>query len=68
MNSSLKTSIAALARHLVTTFGGVLVTAGTIGQEDLQTLAGAAAVIVGIIWSIVEKRNRTTPGPGFDAP
>lgn len=48
--------IGGFVRHLVTTFGGVLVTMGYTDDSGLTTLAGAAAVIAGIIWSVVQKR------------
>lgn len=48
-----------LARHLITTLGGGLVVNGYATSSELDLLAGGAAVVVGIAWSIVEKRLRS---------
>ena len=47
-----------LVRHAITTAGGGLVTVGYISESDLGLLAGAGAVVVGLILSYVEKRMR----------
>ena len=50
-------AIKGVVRHVITTMGGVLVSSGMISGSDLEMLAGAASVVVGIIWSIVSKRT-----------
>ncbi len=54
----MKDAVLGIVRHIITTSGGALVTTGYVTQNDLTIIAGAGSVIVGIIWSIVEKRLR----------
>ena len=57
MNSvSISDYIGGIVRAAVTAGGGSLVTAGMISGEQLTALAGAAAVVVGVIWSVVQKK------------
>lgn len=49
-------TIQGIVRHAITTFGGFLITSGYTNASGLEALAGGAAVVVGIIWSIVSKR------------
>lgn len=49
------------ARHLLTTAGGVLATSGYLSATDAEMLAGALATIIGIVWSIWDKRSRSAP-------
>ncbi len=44
------------ARHLITTAGGALVANGTLTGSDLELVAGAGAVLVGLAWSILQKK------------
>jgi len=50
--------ILGLIRHLATFGGGLLVTKGVTDAGTVETAAGALVTIVGIIWSVIEKRNR----------
>jgi hypothetical protein len=52
----MKDIILGLIRHTVTTMGGVLVTSGYVDESGVQTLAGAAAVIVGAGLSVLDKK------------
>lgn len=52
----MKDIILGLVRHGVTTMGGVLVTAGYVDESGIQTLAGAAAVLVGAGLSVIDKK------------
>jgi hypothetical protein len=45
-------------RHLLTTFGGGLLTAGYLVQGDVETLSGAVAIIIGLGWSLYEKKSK----------
>lgn len=54
----MKDALMGIARHAVTSVGGALVTAGYVDESGLTVLAGAAAVLVGIVFSIVEKKLR----------
>lgn len=56
-NGSLGEMIGGLVRHLVTTFGGVLVTGGYMSSSDLTTLGGAAAILIGVGWSLFVKKK-----------
>ena len=58
MNSD---SILGIIRHVLTTLGGALVANGTIDNTQLQTGAGAVAVIIGIGWSVWAKRKEAKP-------
>lgn len=51
--------IASVVRHALTTVGGGLIVNGTMGSSDLEAIIGAATTIVGVIWSVIEKRNRS---------
>ena len=55
-STTIKGMVMGGVRHLVTTFGGVLVTAGYVDSNGLVALAGGAAVLAGIIDAIVEKK------------
>ena len=54
-----KESLMGLVRHLATTAGGYFMAQGYVQEGQVEMLAGAAAVIVGIIWSIWQKRKGT---------
>lgn len=47
--------VAGLARHLLTSFGGAVVTAGYIDGSDFNTVVGAVATLFGVGWSIYQK-------------
>lgn len=49
------TTLVALAiRHGLTFFGGF----GVLAQDDITQIAGAVAAIVGVAWSVYEKRRK----------
>jgi hypothetical protein len=48
--------VAGIIRHLLTTVGGALVAAGYLTSAEWTTIAGALAVIIGVVWSIITKR------------
>ena len=55
---------AGLIRHALTALGGALVAAGYMTSEEWATIAGALAVLVGVVWSVISKRianSRTIP-------
>lgn len=45
-----------LIRHVVTTFGGVMVANGYVTDGQLEILGGAAAIIFGCAWSAIDKK------------
>lgn len=51
--------IQGLIRHGLTTLGGALVAHGYLGQSDVATAVGAVMTLVGVAWSVIEKRLRT---------
>lgn len=52
-----QTELMGLIRHVVTVFGGGLITNGYVSSEDWQMVAGAIAAVAGIAWSIYQKRG-----------
>lgn len=49
--------IIGLARHLLTTVGGILVAKGAIDETAMVTVVGSLATIIGVAWSIYTKRR-----------
>ena len=47
-----------LLRHGLTIAGGSLVTNGTLSGDDLSSAAGAISTLVGLVWSIADKRRK----------
>ena len=47
-----------LIRHALTIVGGILVTKGHLTGAQSDELAGAIVSIVGVVWSVIEKRSR----------
>jgi hypothetical protein len=50
-----KQLLASLFRHLLTASGGV----GLFSDSELETLAGAAMILIGLLWSYLEKRENS---------
>ena len=46
-----------LVRHILTAAGGYLVAQGAMDAAAAETLVGASATIVGVLWSVYEKRR-----------
>ena len=49
--------VAGVVRHVLTTAGGVFVTKGYVGASDWETVAGGIAVLIGVIWSVWQKKK-----------
>ncbi len=49
----------AMLRHLLTFGGGALVAKGYADEATVQAVSGALLTIVGAVWSLVEKNQRT---------
>lgn len=47
--------ILGIVRHLLTTFGGVLVSKGTIDAGQLEIIAGSLVALAGVVWSVLAK-------------
>lgn len=52
-SESIKTIVALLIRHALTVYGGTLL----LSPDDAQSVSGAAAVLIGVVWSILQKRQ-----------
>jgi hypothetical protein len=52
------TAIMGIARHILTLAGGYLVAKGTIDAAAMETLVGAGVSIVGVVWSVIDKKTR----------
>ena len=52
----MKDAVLGIARHLLTAGGGYLVGRGLIDAQMATELTGALATIVGIVWSVYDKR------------
>jgi tetrahydromethanopterin S-methyltransferase subunit D len=51
--------VSGIIRHVLTTAGGALVAAGYLTSDQWTTIAGALAVIIGVVWSVISKRLST---------
>lgn len=49
---------ALLARHALTALGAVFATKLDIDQPTLETVIGSLATVVGVSWSIIDKKTR----------
>lgn len=52
-------AVLGIIRHILTAAGGSLVTNGTLSDGDLQTGIGALVTVIGIAWSIWDKKKST---------
>lgn len=50
--------IEAVTRHLITKGAGVLLAHGTIKESEAEQITAAVIFLVGIAWSIFEKRAK----------
>lgn len=53
-----KPVILGILRHLLTMAGGALTAAGWLDESTVQQGIGALATLIGIAWSVAEKRGR----------
>jgi hypothetical protein len=51
-----KDTILGIIRHLATYGGGVLTSKGLASADDISTGAGALVALIGVVWSILQKR------------
>jgi len=56
MNENI-TAVMGLIRHALTTGGGYLAGAGIVAKDDVSTLVAGAMVVVGIVWSFLQKKG-----------
>lgn len=50
-------AVLGILRHALTTVGGGLVASGTLSAAQFETSIGAVMALVGIIWSVANKRK-----------
>lgn len=60
----MKETILGLVRHVLTTIGGGLVTKGTLDEEMLSQVVGAIIALIGVGWSVWQKRQARKQGAG----
>lgn len=53
-----KEAILGLIRHILTFGGGAAVAQGQIADSDLTTGVAAVMTLIGIVWSVLDKKNR----------
>lgn len=59
-----KESILGIVRHVLTFGGGAVAAKGYGDSADMEQIVGAVLTIIGVVWSIVDKRGRaSTPTP-----
>lgn len=58
MNQQLLTSF---IRHGLTAFGGGFIASGSVDSNQLELISGALATLLGVAWSIIEKRKNKQP-------
>lgn len=51
-------AVAAMLRHMLTALGGYFVAKGDLDPGAVESIAGGVVTIVGVIWSLVAKRQR----------
>lgn len=56
-----KDTILGILRHAATFGGGVLTSKGLASSDDISTGVGALITLIGVVWSIMEKRAAKTP-------
>jgi hypothetical protein len=54
-------TILGVVRHVLTAAGGGLVANGSLTSSDLEAVIGAVITLVGIGWSVYEKRSAAPP-------
>jgi hypothetical protein len=54
--------VAALVRHVLTTFGGVFLAKWGLGGEEIDAIAGIVGTAVGLGWSIWDKKRAQKSG------
>lgn len=52
-----KDVILGLARHILTTFGGLLAAKGYFDATEMEIAVGAVVALAGFVWSIIDKKK-----------
>ncbi len=53
--------ILGLVRHVLTIGGGFLIAKGVVDAPGLDTVVGALVTIIGVVWSIFDKKQADPP-------
>ena len=53
-------------RHFLTTVGGAFVSQGYISGDELNTIIGAAVIIIGALWSALTPEKKIERSPYND--
>lgn len=56
-----KEQILGVVRHLLTFFGGILVTKGLIDETIVTEIIGGLSTLIGAVWSFITKTPILTP-------
>lgn len=59
-----KLQILAVVRHTLTFIGGILVVKGTIDESTVNEISGSAITLVGLIWSLLDKKPKKDGSKG----
>jgi len=54
----MKSSILGVIRHILTTAGGYLTGQGLVSADELNMGVGAVVTLVGVVWSIWDKKDK----------
>jgi hypothetical protein len=58
-----KEMVLGVIRHILTFGGGLLATKGWVEDVDVATGVGAAVTLIGLVWSIIQKRHAAATTP-----
>jgi hypothetical protein len=56
-----KEQILGVVRHLLTFFGGILVTKGLVDETVVTEIIGGLSTLIGAVWSFISKTPVITP-------
>ena len=56
----IKESVLGIVRHAMTAGGGYLAGNGVLDASQVEVLTGAVVAIVGVVWSVLQKRQKET--------
>ncbi len=56
-----QTIVTAVVRHLLTAVGGGFLASFGLSGTTLEAVIGAVSTLIGVAWSIYDKRNKNQP-------
>lgn len=54
-----KEVIMGVVRHILSSVGAAVATAGYVGEADVTAITGGIVAIVGLVWSIIDKKAKS---------